>query len=123
MRCFCPRVLAVKHRICKYRDYSRRPFPAGYFLALHGGEFVGTSQLFRSPRRGELRTGLTAVSRTHRRRGIAFGLKAHALKLAKELGYQRVITDNAAENEGMLAINRALGFVRNPAWVRYVKSF
>jgi GNAT superfamily N-acetyltransferase len=61
--------------------------------------------------------------RSHRRRGIAVGLKVHALKFAKDLGYKRTITENAAVNVGMLAINGQLGFVRNPAWVRYVKTF
>jgi GNAT superfamily N-acetyltransferase len=98
-------------------------FPAGFFLALDNGRFVGTSQLFRSTEPDELRTGLTGVARSHRRRGIAFGLKVHALAFGKRLGFKRTITENSAKNVGMLAINQQLGFVRNPAWVRFVKSF
>lgn len=98
-------------------------FPQGYFVALDGAECVATSQLFRSPIQGELRTGLTAIRRAYRRQGIAFGLKVMALEFARSQGYRRVITDNAGVNEGMLAINVALGFVRDPAWVRYVKKF
>jgi GNAT superfamily N-acetyltransferase len=97
--------------------------PAGYFVAVDGDRFVGTSQLWRSPIDGELRTGLTGVRRAYRRRGIAFGLKAHALSFAQQAGYARVVTDNAADNVGMLAINAALGFARNPVWTRYLKTF
>jgi len=97
--------------------------PAGYFVAVDGDQCVGTSQLWTSPIDGELRTGLTGVRRAYRRRGIAFGLKAQALSFAREAGYARVVTDNAADNVGMLAINVALGFVRNPVWTRYLKTF
>src|SRR5579864_478396 len=97
--------------------------PEAYFFAVDGQQLVGTSQLFASPVDGELRTGLTAVRRSHRRRGIAIGLKVHALRYAQRLGTHRVITDNAAENKGMLAINTELGFVQNPPWNRYVKRF
>jgi GNAT superfamily N-acetyltransferase len=97
-------------------------FPSGYFMALDGADFVGTSQLFLSPLAGVLRTGLTGVCRDYRRRGIALGLKVRALSFAQTLGYQCVVTDNAAVNKGMLAINAALGFERNPVWTRYIKT-
>jgi GNAT superfamily N-acetyltransferase len=107
----------------EYWDEMQGPglLPSGYFLALDGECCVGTSQLFLSPLDGELRTGLTGVRRAYRRRGIALGLKVAALRYAQELGCQRVVTDNAAVNEGMLAINGALGFARNPVWTRYLK--
>lgn len=97
-------------------------FLAGFLLALDGERMVGTSQLFYSPRPRELRTGLTGVRRAYRRRGIATALKVQSLAFAKGLGYERVVTDNAAVNEGMLAINRALGFKMNPTWIRYLKA-
>lgn len=102
---------------------SRSFFPEAYFIALDGQRFVGLSNLSRSPRPGELRTALTGVRRGHRRRGIATALKVHALRFAREIGVHRVITDNAAENKGMLAINMALGFKQNPPWRRYLKLF
>lgn len=96
--------------------------PAGFFIAVQREEFVGMSQLWLSPVDDVLRTGLTAVRRAYRRRGIALALKVRALSYAQALGYRQVVTDNAAVNEGMLAINGALGFVRNPVWTRYVKT-
>jgi GNAT superfamily N-acetyltransferase len=97
--------------------------PSGFFLAFDGPLCIGTSQLFLAPQPEVLRTALTGVRKAYRRRGIALGLKVRALTLAKQLGYQRVVTDNAADNQGMLAINGALGFARNPVWTRYVRTF
>lgn len=96
---------------------------AGYFVAVVGDQYVGTSQLWRSPEDGEVRTGLTAVRREYRRRGIALALKVLALKFAKAEGYRHVVTENEINNRGMIAINDRLGFVKNPAWVHYLKSF
>jgi GNAT superfamily N-acetyltransferase len=98
-------------------------FAAGFFLAIDNGRYVGTTHVYGSSRSGQLRTGLTAVHRDYRRRGIALGMKVHALSFGKAEGYQSVVTDNASTNEGMLAINRELGFVKNPPWQHYVKTF
>jgi mycothiol synthase len=70
-----------------------------------------------------LRTGLTAVRRAYRRRGIALALKVRSLEFGKANGYSSVQTENESNNRGMLAINDELGFVKNPAWAHYLKSF
>ena len=98
-------------------------FEAGYFVALDGEQYVGLSQLWYSPKPDMLRTGLTGVRRAYRRRGIALALKVHALAFAKAQGYRRVTTDNESNNRGMLHINEQLGFVKNPVWIHYVKTF
>jgi len=98
-------------------------FEAGYFLALDGDAYIGLSQLWYSPEPDVLRTGLTGVRRAYRRRGIALALKVRALVFAREQGYRRVLTENESNNRGMLQINEQLGFVKNPAWMHYVKTF
>lgn len=95
--------------------------PDGVFLAVDGERYVGTSELEHAPDTELVRTGLTGVRRAYRRRGIAFALKVRALSCAKAKGYRRIVTENAAVNRGMLSINEQLGFVKLPAWVRYVK--
>jgi mycothiol synthase len=98
-------------------------FEAGYFVALDGEQYVGLSQLWYSPRPDLLRTGLTGVRRAYRRRGIALALKVHSLAFARQRGFGRVNTDNESNNRGMLHINERLGFVKNPVWIHYVKTF
>ena len=97
--------------------------PAGYFIAVAGDHYVGTSNLWHSPAAGELRSGTTGMRREWRRRGIALALKVRSLAFAKNQGYLRVVTENETNNRGMIAINDRLGFVKQPAYVHYLKRF
>ncbi len=91
--------------------------PEGFFLALEGQEMVGLTMLFKSSRPQTLQTGLTGVKRSHRRKGIALALKLQAAAFAKALGARYIRTANHQANRPMLAINEALGFVKEPATV------
>jgi RimJ/RimL family protein N-acetyltransferase len=82
----------------------------GYFVARDGERIVGLSYLARRPD-GDAEVGDTGVLRDYRRRGIARALKMMVTRYATDNGIERVHTDNRADNEGMLAINRELGFV------------
>jgi mycothiol synthase len=95
----------------------------GYLIAVVDGRYVGVSSMWQSPEADMIRTGLTAVRREYRRRGIALALKVRALTFAKARGYRRTVTDNASINQPMLAINEQLGFVKNPAWAHYVAEW
>jgi mycothiol synthase len=86
------------------------------FVALDAGEVVGFAALLeRGPDR--LEHGLTATRRSHRRRGIASLLKRTEIAWAAANGYYELITFTQDRNEGMQAINLALGFVAQPAWI------
>ncbi len=95
----------------------------GYQVAVHEatGEYVGLSMLFKRQADKDLDTGLTGVSRDWRRKGIALALKLRAIRFAKEYGAPRIRTENEINNRGMLAINERLGFVKQPAWIVFVK--
>lgn len=91
--------------------------PHGTFLAMHGDEIVGLTELLRSSRAHTIQTGLTGVRRSWRRRGVAQTLKLAAARHARQQGHHFVRTNNHSVNRPMLSINEAMGFVKEPAWV------
>ncbi len=94
--------------------------PEGFLLARHeeSGTFAGLSELWRSDG-PHLYTGLTGVRRAHRRHGLALSLKLAALRVAAALNAPEIRTENASSNAGMLALNDALGFRREVAWIEH----
>ncbi|MEZ4632917.1 MAG: GNAT family N-acetyltransferase [Deinococcales bacterium] len=91
--------------------------PESYFLAFLDGKLIGQSELRKSNQTNTLATGLTAVSREHRRKGIAQALKYQAAHYAKTQGFKHIHTQNHANNRAMLSINEAMGFQKEPAWL------
>jgi len=85
-------------------------------VALDGGEVVGYACLYLVPGMdGRLENGLTAVLRSHRRRGIATAMKRAQIAWAAEHGYREIVSDMVEGNEGMRAVNRRLGYRELPA--------
>lgn len=87
------------------------------FAAMEDGKMVGFAGLIEREAPGLLEHGLTATRRTHRRRGIATALKQTQIAWAGANGFRELITFTQDRNEGMQAINLALGFVPQPAWI------
>jgi GNAT superfamily N-acetyltransferase len=97
--------------------------PEGYFFALAGDEIIGMSELAKSHRPKMLQTGLTGVKASHHRQGIAQTLKVKAAEFARDYGVQFVRTNNHQINRPILAINEAMGFVKEPARFFLKKDF
>jgi GNAT superfamily N-acetyltransferase len=95
---------------------------SGLQLAKHGERYVGISILAKSPKENELNQRLTGVHREYRKRGIALALKLQGIRFAQAQGARFIRTNNDTINTGMLAINRALGFVAEPSWINFEKS-
>jgi mycothiol synthase len=93
----------------------------GFFVARDGERIVGLSYLARRPD-GDAEVGDTGVLNDYRRRGIARALKMMVTRYATDHGITRVHTDNRIDNAGMLAINRALGFVPGEQIVIFEKT-
>jgi mycothiol synthase len=88
------------------------------FAAIDDGELVGFAALMERDAPGLLEHGLTATRRTHRRRGIATALKRTQIAWAAANGYRELITFTQDGNEGMQAVNLALGYELQPPWIR-----
>lgn len=91
----------------------------GTFVALEGGAVVGFAGLLRrnaDPSVAE--HGLAAVAPHARRRGIATALKQTQIAWAAANGYRELVTYTQAGNLAMQAVNRRLGYIPRPAWLR-----
>jgi GNAT superfamily N-acetyltransferase len=84
--------------------------PDGSFVALELGRIVGYAGLMEHADRGTAEHGLTAVRRSHRRRGVARALKLAQLHWASRAGIGRLVTWTQQGNEPMQALNRSLGY-------------
>lgn len=94
-----------------------------YFLAKVGDLYVGESMLRRSDADpGLLWQQLTAVLPEYRGHGIATALKVRTVDYARGHGYREIRTFNSSRNGPMLAINGRLGFVRQPAWIDFLRQ-
>ncbi len=96
---------------------------SGYLVAVHAGDYVGLSTFRKDPSSStnDLYTDLTGVRADHRRQGLALALKVAGIRYAKRQGHRWIKTWNESNNEGILALNRRLGFVKQPAWISYIK--
>jgi GNAT superfamily N-acetyltransferase len=89
-------------------------------VAREGGCIVGYAELGRQTD-DVLDHELTAVARTHRRRGIARALKQTQIAWAADHGYRRLITDADWANEAIRHLNESLGYRALPPLV-YVRK-
>lgn len=84
---------------------------AGAFVALDGDEVVGCARPYAVPAvPGRLENGLTAVRKSHRRRGIATALERAEIACAAARGHRELATPSVAGNAAMRAVNQRLGY-------------
>jgi GNAT superfamily N-acetyltransferase len=98
--------------------------PDALYVAIDAatGTYAGLGQLWHSQGSADLYNGLTGVRRDYRRRGIALALKLRGIAYARAQGRPTIKTWNETNNCAMIAINDALGFVKQPAWIDFVKT-
>jgi len=94
--------------------------PDAYFIALAGERFVGNCSVRRTAGTADVLTiGITGVLPEFRRRGIARALKLRTHAYARLHGYNEIRTSNTGPNVGMLALNKALGYIFVDSWAGY----
>ena len=85
--------------------------PDALFIAKHGDEYVGVSDVSRfEAMPGGLTQGFTGVRREYRRRGLATALKVAGIVYAQSHGYQIIQTFNKPEQSAIRELNEKLGF-------------
>ena len=86
--------------------------PEAYFIAKHGDEYVGVSDvsLFEAVP-GGLTQGFTGTKREYRRRGLATALKLREVLYARSHGYRIIQSFNKPQQVAIRALNEKLGFV------------
>jgi mycothiol synthase len=92
--------------------------PEANFIAVHGEQYIGLSQLFRTDG-AHMNIGLTGVRRAYRGQQIALALKIKCLEWAAQNGIPEIRTWNDSNNAPILKLNERLGFVKCPAWVEF----
>ena len=97
--------------------------PDATFIAIDGnGRWLGVSNLERQVTDPTfVWQGLTGVRRDARGRGVAMALKLRTVEYAQRLGVDHIKTWNDQRNRPMLAINEAMGFEKQPAWIAIEK--
>ena len=106
-------------------EVLRAPFalPEAHFLAIRDGLYIGECAMGKEGTDpGVIYQHLTAVLRDERGKGIAMAMKLRAIDYAKAQRLREIRTWNASTNRPMLAINEALGFVKQPAWIFFGKD-
>lgn len=96
--------------------------PEGYFVATRDGQYIGLCVVESDPGSDSLLHGITGIVRRYRRQGLAMALKRRVIRFARDRGYTTIRTCNDVNNEAILNLNKRLGFVSKPAWVKYEKE-
>ncbi|MDP9245627.1 MAG: GNAT family N-acetyltransferase [Chloroflexota bacterium] len=107
------------------QEVLRAPYalPEAHFLAIRDSRYVGECSMGKEGTDpGVIYQHLTAVLRDERGKGIAMALKLKTIEYAKREGLREIRTWNASMNRPMLAINEALGFAKQPAWITFGKD-
>ncbi len=112
-----------------FESYVRDTFespgatPDAYFVAIRDRRYVGESYMERSEAQpGVMYQGLTGVVRDERGKGIAMALKLRTVEWARDHGIREIRTWNDTLNRPMLRINEAMGFAKQPAWIRFTRE-
>lgn len=89
--------------------------PSGATGPTNAGLLTAHSGPAHDPAKYELLIAMTGVARAERNQGLARALKVASMEAARQAGWAVIRTSNHSGNMGMLKVNDALGFGREPA--------
>jgi GNAT superfamily N-acetyltransferase len=93
-------------------EFQQQTHPS-LFLAMHRSSPVAMARIEN--------WGFTTVRRDWRGKGLATALKAFGLNHARAAGMKEILTENAAANAPMLAVNRKLGYCFDPPEIEVIR--
>jgi GNAT superfamily N-acetyltransferase len=82
----------------------------GSMVVTHRGAPVAYAFLHVAPASRTAANEMTGTRPDHRRKGLARLAKLGTIAWAREHGYEAILTESDQDNEGMLRLNRALGY-------------
>lgn len=113
----------------RFKLAAKKRIDECYILAIKDDDIVGLTMLFRAEDAPTtLYTGMSGIKRPHRRKGLVTALKSISLGWAKRYLVTpnglvpSVFTENE-ENNPMYLINEKMGFIRQPSFYFFVKTF
>jgi mycothiol synthase len=92
-----------------------------FFVAIFDGHYVGANNIGIDSN-GHAFVDVTGVLPEFRGRGLAQALKLKGIEWALRQGIKEMATSNDLVNAPMLAVNEKMGFVRQPASIRFSKK-
>ncbi|MBI5031122.1 MAG: GNAT family N-acetyltransferase [Chloroflexi bacterium] len=109
----------------RWRDMFVDGFRANtdaFFVAARDGEYVGIAMLAKAEPGANIDTRWVGVRRDLRGQGIALGLKKRMFDYARAHNHPHITTVTNSKNAPVIAMNKKLGYVDQPAWVYYSKT-
>lgn len=93
-----------------------------FWVATRNGEYLGLAMLASAQTGEQIDTRWVGVRRDVRRNGIARAFKQKMIEYAQTHGHPKILTVTNSRNAPVIAMNRALGYKDQPAWVYYTKE-
>ena len=94
----------------------------GYFVALHGENYIAWHDLYRDAGSNALLGGLLGTLPAYRQKRIGLALMLRAIAFARESHLQTFKTCTAITNTRMQTLFDKLGFTRDPEWLQCQKD-
>ena len=115
----------TRNEYARWRDMFIDGFRANtdaFFVAARDDEYVGVAMLAKAEPGANIDTRWVGVRRDRRGQGIALGLKKRMFEYACVHNHPRITTVTNSKNAPVIAMNKKLGYVDQPAWVYYSKT-